>query len=390
MQDVSILSFDFSIASEAHAAPKRPERQKEDTMQEVPILSYDFSHERRNNTGIGQNTEVCLNYGVDYDFGALQEIQESPCKKFKGALATLFENQEPKKEEPKKEEPKKEDNKRKAEDTEEKEAKKPKKDEPKKEDTEEVKKEDQEDSAIIAKNVTAEDFTLNLPETCETLLGMLGTQVQERIAASEATQIASQETFDSQDTYNEDVHERDRKIAKCVDWWRGEQFTKRVWGTFGLLGDDLLCEDWLNVDCYRSQKYDGLNVETATKVAIQFAFDVVRGREFKIGITADIKHRWERPDIDKFGNAVGYMHNGYRRMYIVHVSDYGKADLSIDKFEKDPEMQRQLKARDRSAGRMEMQMVDALRHLPGCQNTGPGNEAATNKNGDMATYIVVA
>ena len=105
-----------------------------------------------------------MNYGVDYDLGALQEIQESPCKKFKGALATLFENQEPKKEEPKKEEPKKEDNKRKAEDTEEKEAKKPKKDEPKKEDTEEVKKEDQEDSAIIAKNVTAEDFTLKFQD----------------------------------------------------------------------------------------------------------------------------------------------------------------------------------------------------------------------------------
>jgi hypothetical protein len=110
MQDVSILSFDFSIASEAHAAPKRPERQKEDTMQEVPILSYDFSHERRNNTGIGQNTEVCLNYGVDYDLGALQEIQESPCKKFKGALATLFEQnkESKKKEEPTTEEPKKE------------------------------------------------------------------------------------------------------------------------------------------------------------------------------------------------------------------------------------------------------------------------------------------
>ena len=48
----------------------------------------------RNNLGISQDTEICLNYGVDYDFGVLQEIQESPCKKFKGALATLFETQE--------------------------------------------------------------------------------------------------------------------------------------------------------------------------------------------------------------------------------------------------------------------------------------------------------
>jgi hypothetical protein len=226
-------------------------------------------------------------------------------------------------------------------------------------------------------------------QTCETLSALLDTQCQERIAASEATQIASQETFDSQDTYNEDPDYYDRKIAKCVDWWQGEQFTKSVWGTHGLLGDDLLCEDWLNIDCYRSQKYDGQNVERATEIAIQFAFDVVRGRNFKIGITADIKHRWTRPDIDKFGNAVGYMHNGYRKMYIVHVSDYGKADLSIEKFEKDPELQRQMKANDRSAGRMEMQMVLAVRHLSGCQNTGPGNEAATNKNGVTAVYIVV-
>ena len=329
LQDVSILSFDFAIASEAHAAPKRPKRQKEDTMQEVPILSYDFAaasetqKDATSNPSRPQGTE---------DSASSSSLSETASKTQKVATSTS----------------------------------------PSRHGTE--------DPASSS----------NLPETCETLSALLDTQVQERIAASEATQIASQETFDSQDTYNEDVHERERKIAKCVDWWQGEKFTQRVWGTFGLLGDDLLCEDWLNVDCYRSQNYDGLNVETATKVAIQFAFDVVQGREFKIGITADIKHRWERPDIDKFGNAVGYMHNGYRKMYIVHVSDYGKADLSIDKFEKDPEMQRQLKARDRSAGRMEMQMVDALRHLPGCQNTGPGNEAATNKNGDMATYIVVA
>ena len=37
MQDVPILSFDFAMASEAHAAAKGHKRQKEDTMQEVPI-----------------------------------------------------------------------------------------------------------------------------------------------------------------------------------------------------------------------------------------------------------------------------------------------------------------------------------------------------------------
>ena len=297
LQDVSILSFDFASASEAHAAGKGHKRQKED-MQEVNILSYDFA--------------------------AAPETQKDAPSNPSRPLGT-------------------------------------------------------EDPASSS----------NLPETCETLSALLDTQCQERIAASEATQIASQETLDSQDTYWEDPDYYDRKIAKCVDWWQGEQFTKSVWGTYGLLGVDLLCEDWVNIDCYRSQKYDGQNVERATEIAIQFAFDVVRGRNFKIGITADIKHRWTRPDIDKFGNAVGYMHNGYRKMYIVHVSDYGKADLGIEKFEKDPELQRQMKANDRSAGRMEMQMVLAVRHLSGCQNTGPGNEAATNKNGVTANYIAV-
>ena len=61
----------------------------------------------------------------------------------------------------------------------------------------------------------------------------------------------------------------------------------------------------------------------------------------------------------------------------------------LKKFEKDPELQRQMKANDRSAGRMEMQMVLAVRHLSGCQNTGPGNEAATNKNGVTTNYIAV-
>ena len=118
----------------------------------------------RTQLGIGQDTEICLNYGADYDSEVLlrnAEIQESPCKKFKGALAILFENQEAQKSA--KEEPKDGD-KRKPEiegvGPEIKKAKKdePKKDEPKKE--EEPKKENPEDSTIIAKDVTAEGFTL--------------------------------------------------------------------------------------------------------------------------------------------------------------------------------------------------------------------------------------
>ena len=122
----------------------------------------------RNHLGISQDTEICLNYGVDYDLEVLQENQETPCKKFKGALATLFENQ---KKEDQQGGPKKEDNKRKPDEQEggppKKEPKKePKKDEPKKEDPEEPKKEDPEDqdSAIVAKDVTAEGFTLKFQD----------------------------------------------------------------------------------------------------------------------------------------------------------------------------------------------------------------------------------
>ena len=107
----------------------------------------------RNNLGISQDTEICLNYGPTYDFEVRQkDNEETPCKRFKGALASLFDrSQEADKEN--KEEPKQQGNplKRGAEATEAKEGKKNKTLEPEKEDP---KKEDPEDSAIIAKDVT--------------------------------------------------------------------------------------------------------------------------------------------------------------------------------------------------------------------------------------------
>ena len=114
----------------------------------------------RNGLGISQNTEICMNYGTDYDFGIVQEVvQESPCKKFKGALAALFENQDA--ENSKKEDPKNDD---KEDADEEPKKKKLKKEDPKKEDTEGAKTEDSEDSTIIAKDVTAEGFTLRFQD----------------------------------------------------------------------------------------------------------------------------------------------------------------------------------------------------------------------------------
>ena len=114
----------------------------------------------RNNLGISQDTEICLNYGNDYDFAVLQEISESPAKKFKGALAALFENQD----KSKKDEATKDEATRKPEDTEEKPAKKLKKEDSKKGDAEETKQGEPEDSAIIAKDVTAEGFILKFQD----------------------------------------------------------------------------------------------------------------------------------------------------------------------------------------------------------------------------------
>lgn len=117
--------------------------------------------ETRNNLGISQNTEICVNYGIDYDASVLKEITESPCKKFKGALESLFQKQE----KSKNEDAKPENNKRKAEETEEKEGKKPKKEDPKKGDAEETNKDDEPaDPATIATDVTAEGFTLKFQD----------------------------------------------------------------------------------------------------------------------------------------------------------------------------------------------------------------------------------
>lgn len=113
----------------------------------------------RNGLGISQDTEICMNYGPDYDFGILQEVTESPCKKFKGALETLFYNQDG--ENSKKEDPKNDD---KEDADEEPKKKKLKKEDPKKEGTEGAKTEDSEDSTIIAKDVTADGFTLRFQD----------------------------------------------------------------------------------------------------------------------------------------------------------------------------------------------------------------------------------
>ena len=81
------------------------------------------------------------------------------------------------------------------------------------------------------------------------------------------------------------------------------------------------------------------------------------GLEFIVGITVDICHRWNRSDKNaKTGDWISYKLQGFKKMYIVHVSPCHKADLNIELFEKDPEQQQQLIHRDISNGRMGMNL----------------------------------
>ena len=80
-------------------------------------------------------------------------------------------------------------------------------------------------------------------------------------------------------------------------------------------------------------------------------------------------------------------------MYIVHASPRHKADLSIERCEKNPARQQQLIYRDTSNGRMEINLCKkdgtGLAHLENCLNKGKGGEAATRKHGfGGVTYIV--
>ena len=193
-----------------------------------------------------------------------------------------------------------------------------------------------------------------------------------------------------ENTETEDVHEAERKRRKCLPWWERREF--------GIAVESLLYQPrlerapWLNIECFLQQDYQR-SMESAIVHIKNFMLPKLRGEPFMVGYTTDVHHRWTRDDLDKTNrNPIGYEMRGFRKMYIVHVSIRCKADLSIEKFEKDPERQQQLIYEDTSVGRMEMQLCKkdgtGLGHLENCLNKGEGNEAATNKNGPGVTYIV--
>jgi hypothetical protein len=193
-----------------------------------------------------------------------------------------------------------------------------------------------------------------------------------------------------ENTETEDVHEAERKRRKCLPWWERREFGIAVESL--LYEPRLECATWLNIECFLQQDYQR-SMEPAIVHIKNFIIPKLRGKPFMVGYTTDIHHRWNRKDLDKKnGNRIGYVWRGFRNMYIVHVSTSVKADLSIEKFEKDPERQQQLIYEDTSVGRMEMQLCKkdgtGLGHLENCLNKGKGNEAATNKNGPGVTYIV--
>ena len=193
-----------------------------------------------------------------------------------------------------------------------------------------------------------------------------------------------------ENTETEDVHEAERKRRKCLPWWERREFGIAVESL--LYEPRLECATWLNIECFLQQDYQR-SMEPAIVHIKNFIIPKLRGKPFMVGYTTDIHHRWNRKDLDKKnGNRIGYVWRGFRNMYIVHVSTSVKADLSIELFEKDPELQQQLIYEDTSVGRMEMQLCKkdgtGLGHLENFLNKGKGNEAATNKNGPGVTYIV--
>ena len=191
--------------------------------------------------------------------------------------------------------------------------------------------------------------------------------------------------------YEEERARAERKRLKCLAWWQSPDFetTIKKLDIRGLDG-----QPWIDIECFATQEYQ-ISMEPAIMHIKNYITPKLHGKEFMVGITVDIWNRWNRTDTDrKTGDVIGYKFRGFTKMYIVHASPRHKADLSIEKCEKDPEQQQQLIYRDISNGRMEMNLLkkdgSGLAHLPNCLNKGKGDEASTEKHGfGGVTYIVV-
>ena len=190
--------------------------------------------------------------------------------------------------------------------------------------------------------------------------------------------------------YEEERARAERKRLKCLAWWQSPDFETTIkkldiWGLDG--------QPWIDIECFATQEYQ-ISMEPAIMHIKNYITPKLHGKEFMVGITVDIWNRWNRTDTDeKTGDFIGYKLRGFTKMYIVHASPRHKADLSIERCEKNPARQQQLIYRDTSNGRMEKNLCKkdgtGLAHLENCLNKGKGDEAATDKHGfGGVTYIV--
>ena len=190
--------------------------------------------------------------------------------------------------------------------------------------------------------------------------------------------------------YDEEREREERKRLKCLGWWQRPDFATTIerLDIFGLDG-----QPWIDIECFDTQDYQ-TSMEPAIQHIKNYITPKLHGLEFMVGITVDIWNRWNRTDKDKkTGDFIGYKLRGFTKMYIVHASPRHKADLSIERCEKNPARQQQLIYRDTSNGRMEINLCKkdgtGLAHLENCLNKGKGDEAATDKHGfGGVTYIV--
>ena len=191
--------------------------------------------------------------------------------------------------------------------------------------------------------------------------------------------------------YEEERKREERKRRKRLGWWQSEDFetTIKKMNIRGLDG-----QPWIDIECFDTQDYQ-ISMEPAIQHIKNYIIPRLHGSlEFMVGITVDIWNRMFRTDKDKkTGDFIGYKLRGFTTMYIVHASPRHKADLDIDRYEKDPDRKQQLIDLDHSNGRMEINLCKkdgtGLAHLENCLNKGTGNEAATDKHKiGGVTYIV--
>ena len=196
--------------------------------------------------------------------------------------------------------------------------------------------------------------------------------------------------FDSQLTEDEDPDDLEsaRKMARWTPdrWWDNQDFADAADRClFSRLDDPR--SHFVDLSCYTSQDYEK-GLLHMTNVAYEKISSVVRGREFKVGCTADIMTRW----YDKARG--GYIHEGYERMYILFLTDRGrcKSDKALEREITNPVERQRFKDKDRAAGRMEIRLFDLLRENGhgerGFLNKGLGGEGLT-EHGWYVVYVSV-